>query len=74
MVQDLLTPGPNTCHYVQVVETKVYICFSANGTLQPGEGDLAVAADGTGEVVEHTEPEPAKDTGPSVVNCHKIVF
>jgi len=48
--------------------------FSANGTLQPGEGDLAVAANGTGELVEHTEPEPAKDTGPSVVNCHKTVL
>jgi len=46
--------------------------FSANGTLQPGEGDLAVAANGTGELVEYTEP--AKDTEPSVVNCHKTVL
>jgi hypothetical protein len=42
--------------------------------VQPETLPLAVAADGTGEVVEHTEPEPAKDMGPSVVNCHKIVF
>ncbi|XP_052104325.1 dynein axonemal heavy chain 2-like isoform X7 [Mytilus californianus] len=45
---------------------------ASNGTLQPGEGDLSIAANGTGEIVEQTEPEPPIDTGPSVLSLIKM--
>ena len=44
--------------------------LSANGALQPVD-DLALAANGDGDQ-EPTEPEPPKDTGPSVVCSSKI--